>query len=582
VLTLRELRNEGVALVIKISASDTPESAAAQFTQKPDGIMLLFGSFDETLAPQVRSVLGRALIPIALLNNAAIIDDGSTAGVAGLMGQAAQQVEHPPILLGICRPNTPGPEPNHSELMRLPAEWPDTAKMSFLIAVELAKSKTDGEMPVIAVLAGGDEEEKLTALRCARHGWPLLIMQGAGGIGDILVAAMASPAADGTKPAPPDDPELQEILDSASIYSFSLRGSTDDIKRALVAPIQKPGEILADAWNRFDVLDEAAKAKQRRFRSTQLWTLSLTVVVTFLAIVAELSKGSHPNVLPAVRQHLNMEAIRSSLHIVMIIVPITIAMLVGLNARFREGNKWILLRAAAEAIKREIFRYRMRSGLYSEAQCKQALASMRLAANIKDITANLVQSEINRTSLSTQNAHNKTAANTNVVGKSDPAKVAERLKFLNAEEYLRDRVQDQINYYKWKTDVLSRQSKRLQVFIVVAGGLGTFLAAIGGEVWVALTAALATAFTSKLEIDQVENSLVQYNMALTNLSNVALWWKGLSPWERTRQKNLDLLVDQTETTLEHETTGWVQQMQSTLDKLTEKETNANKGTGETK
>jgi hypothetical protein len=57
----------------------------------------------------------------------------------------------------------------------------------------------------------------------------------------------------------------------------------------------------------------------------------------------------------------------------------TIAILVGFNARFREGNKWILLRAAAEAIKREIFRYRMRSGLYSEAQSKQALASMRLA-----------------------------------------------------------------------------------------------------------------------------------------------------------------------------------------------------------
>ena len=568
-------------VLVEVLASDSPESAAAKFTQKPDGIMLLFGSFDATLAPQVRSVLGRGLIPIALLNNAAIIDDGSTAGIAGLMGHAAQQVEHPPILFGIWHPYTPGPEPNHSELMRLPAEWPDAAKMSFLIAVELAKSKIEGERPVIGVLAGGGEEDKLTALRCARHGWPLLIMQGAGGIGDALVDAMAPPA-DGTKPAPPDDPELQEILESTAIYSFSLTASTDEIKRTLVAPIQKPGEILVDAWSRFDVLDEGAKAKQRRFRSTQLWILSMTVVVTFLAIVAELSKGSHPNVLPAVRQHLNMEAIRSSLHIVMIIVPITIAMLVGFNARFREGNKWILLRAAAEAIKREIFRYRMRSGLYSEAQCKQALASMRLAANIKDITANLVQSEINRTSLSTQNENNKTAGKTNDVGKSDLVKVAERLKFLNAEEYLRDRVQDQINYYEWKTDVLSQQSKRLQIFIVVAGGLGTFLAAIGGEVWVALTTALAAALTNKLEIDQVENSLVQYNMALTNLSNVASWWKGLSPWERTRQKNLDLLVDQTETTLEHETTGWVQQMQSTLNKLTEKETNGDKGSGGTK
>lgn len=67
---------------------------------------------------------------------------------------------------------------------------------------------------------------------------------------------------------------------------------------------------------------------------------------------------------------------------------------------------------------------------------------------------------------------------------------------------------------------------------------GTLLAAIGGEVLVALTA-LAAAVTNKLEIGQVENSLVQYDMALSNLRNVETW-RGLSPWKRTRQKNIDL------------------------------------------
>jgi Bifunctional DNA primase/polymerase, N-terminal/AAA domain/SMODS and SLOG-associating 2TM effector domain 1 len=183
--------------------------------------------------------------------------------------------------------------------------------------------------------------------------------------------------------------------------------------------------------------------------------------------------------------------------------------------------------------------------------------------------------EVNRTSLPRvhQNAASKEPMQGGKDSAVDQARMMERVKFLNPEEYLRDRVDDQIDYFVDKTGRLSRQLKRLQIFIVVAGGLGTFLAAIGGEVWVALTTAVATALTNKLEIEQVENSLVQYNMALTNLRNVESWWKGLSPWERTRQKNLDLLVDQAETTLEHETTGWVQQMQSTLDKLTEKESN---------
>jgi SMODS and SLOG-associating 2TM effector domain 1/SLOG in TRPM, prokaryote/Protein of unknown function (DUF4231) len=557
---------------IDLTASDTPESAAAKFTRSPDAIVLLFGSFDATAAPQVRSALGRALIPMVLLSNAAIVDDGSSEGVAGLLGQAAKQVENVPLLFGIFRPNSSGPDLNHSEVLRLPPEWTDTSQMSFLITVELAKSKAGGEKPVIAVLTGGGEEDKLMALRCARHGWPLLIMQGAGGIGDTLVAAIAPPAADGTKPIPLTDPDLLEIIESATIYSFPLTATTDEMRRALVGPIQKPGDVLADAWSRFEMLDEAAKVKQALFRSTQLWILSLTVAVTGLAIVAELSKTWPQIILPWIGEY-DLHRLQGGLHIVMIILPITISMLVGFNARFREGNKWILLRAAAEAIKREVFRYRTRSGLYSDTQCKQALASMRLAANIKDIAGNLVQTEVNRTSLT--RVHKNSASKESMQGGNDSAanqaRAMERVKFLNPEDYLRDRVDDQIGYFVDKTGRLSGQLKRLQIFIVVAGGLGTFLAAMGGEVWVALTTAVATALTNKLEIEQVENSLVQYNMALTNLRNVESWWKGLSPWERTRQKNLDILVDQAEMTLEHETTGWVQQMQSTLDKLTEKE-----------
>jgi hypothetical protein len=149
----------------------------------------------------------------------------------------------------------------------------------------------------------------------------------------------------------------------------------------------------------------------------------------------------------------------------------------------------------------------------------------------------------------------------------DPA----RLKILAPEAYLRERVEDQISYFVKKTAALYRQLKQLQLWILIVGGLGTFLAAIRLEVWVALTTALAAAFTNKLEIDQVENSLVQYNVTLTNLRNIQSWWKGLTSWEKTRRKNIDLLVDQTEKALERETAGWVQQMQSTLDKLTEKE-----------
>ncbi|HEY6447165.1 MAG TPA: DUF4231 domain-containing protein [Acidobacteriaceae bacterium] len=558
-------------MLIEIPASDTPEQAAAKFAQQPEVVILLFGSFDAALSPQVQSLLARALIPVALLTHAAIVDNGSSEGIATLMGQAAQQVDLAPLLLGILPANTPGPDPNHADVMHLPAEWTDPAKAAFLITAALARDKTMDQKPVIGVLAGGGDNEKLMALRCARRNWPLLLVQGAGGVADALVAATTPPPA-GAQAAPLADPVMQEIVDTGDILSFSLADSADSIKRALLGPIQKPRDVLADAWSRYDDLDRAAIGKQNLFRWTQGWVLLLTVFATLVAIVTTRTWKWIPT-----SADLRWIGTFNPLHVLMLIIPIVISILVGFNARFREGNKWILLRAASEAMKREIFRYRTRSGAYSAAKSRQVLASSTLAANIKDITGNLIQSEVNRSSLpelKAEDAKNESPAVQLIRAKKEAEQKA-RLQFLTPSQYLAERIDDQIHYFEKKTRKLYWQMKLLNAFILVIGGLGTFLAAVHKEVWVALTTALATAITNKLEIDQTENSLVQYNMALTALRNIETWWKGLSPWEMTRQANVDLLVDQTETSLAHETAGWVQQMQSTLDKLTERQSGSN-------
>jgi SMODS and SLOG-associating 2TM effector domain 1/SLOG in TRPM, prokaryote/Protein of unknown function (DUF4231) len=538
--------------LIEVQASDTLATAAAKVTLGSDVIILLFGSVDAAVASQVRSVCARALAPVAVIANALIVDNGSSEGLAALMGQAARQVDQAPGMLGILQPNIPGPEPNHT-ILRLPGEWADPAKSSFLLTAELAKTTGTGEKPVVALLFGGGDEEKATVLRCARRGWPILVVQGAGGLGDTL--AIPTQPTPGAPPPVITDPDLREILDMGTIGSLSLDGNADDLRRVLLEPIQKPGEVLAHVWSRYDDLDTAAVEKQKLFRGTQLAILSLAVAATFLAIVK--SDGVLHGRLSAwflvSAPWLHYLHLSYSLHILLILVPITTSVLVGINSRFREGNKWILLRAASESIKREIFRYRTRSGAYRDEQCRQISAPSKLAAKIKDISSSLIQSEVNRTNLPHQ-----------------AVKGPLLVKFLAPEEYLVDRIQDQATYFVGKTATLYKQLKRLQLYILVAGGLGTFLAAIGLDVWVALTTSLATAFTTKLEIDQVENSLVQYNVALANLRNIESWWKALSPWEKTRPRNIDLLVDQTEQTLERETAGWVQQMQSTLDKLTEK------------
>jgi hypothetical protein len=541
---------------IEIPPTDSPDDAAERFKHSSDVIILIFGSTDESRSSTVRSAFARALIPVALLSNALIIDDGAANGLAGQLGHAIDQVDQSPSTLGILSPGTTPPAPHHTALMRLPSQCSNPDKDRFLITVSLSGKGPSPKKPTLAFLIGGSDLDKVTALRCARNCWPILVMGAAGGVGDVLLSAKDSVDAGG-KLADIPDPDVREIVDCGTMRSIDLTADTDTLKRLLLGPIQKPGEILADAWARYDDLDLGAVDKQSQFRTTQIAILILTVLATLMAILFALVHGIDGS------KYSWASPTGAALHIVMIIIPIGISLLVGFNARFREGNKWILLRAAAESVKQHIFRYRTKSGAYSEDQCKTESASTRLASNLRDITSNLAQSEVNRTNLPQREI-------------SDP----KRTNFLTPEEYLRDRIEDQIAYFVKKTQNLYRQLKRLQIYILFAGGAGTFLAAINRDIWVALTTAMAMAFASKLELDQVESSLVQYNTALVSLRNIESWWRSLSPWERTRQKNIDLLVDQTETTLEHETTGWVQKMQSALEKLTEKESSTDQKSGQ--
>jgi SMODS and SLOG-associating 2TM effector domain 1/SLOG in TRPM, prokaryote/Protein of unknown function (DUF4231) len=575
---------------IEIQAGDTPETAAAKITLQPDAIFLLLGSFDATMAAQVRSICARALIPVAVMAKALIVDDGLPDGLAGLMGQAAAQMDKAPPLLGILAPDTEIPDANHSQLLKAPAEWGDPIASRLRIIAELAKQGTAGEKPVIVVLFGGGNPEKAALLRCARRGWPIVIVRGARGLGDAIVAALAPPVP-GSELEEITDPDLLEILDTTAPSSVALSDHVDDQTRVLSGPIQVAGEVLADAWCRYDDLDLAAIEKQDQFKINQGVILTLAIAASLLAVL--ISKSAFPAglVLWLLRwpwfDWLHVYAgphVHIVLHISLVLVPITISILVSYNSRFREGNKWILLRASAEAIKREIFRYRMRSGIYRAGQCGQISAQSKLAAKITDITSNLLQSEVNKSNVPIRSdgkehtkpdKKGKKAKGSEGDEKTCLEKHAEEMKYITPGEYLAVRIDNQTTYFVSKVAKLYRQLKRLEICILLAGGLGTFLAAINMEVWVALTTALATAITTKLQIDQTENSIVQYNIALANLRNVESWWKALSAWERTRARNIDLLVDQTETILERETAGWIQQMQSELDKLSEKQASAN-------
>ena len=242
-----------------------------------------------------------------------------------------------------------------------------------------------------------------------------------------------------------------------------------------------------------------------------------------------------------------------------IVIPIVTAILLAYYNKFRPANKWILLRGSAEAIKREIYRYRSRTGDYSKDRLTTNSRDDVFNERLEPVSRRLMQTDVNHGALKAYD------------GPLPPKEVAQNnddgFSFLTPERYIELRLEDQLKYYSSKTPKLEKQVKQMQVAILVAGGVGTLLAAVHAELWVALTTALATALTTSIASRQLDETLVRYNQSAADLANVRDWWTKLSPAAKRNPKNIDQLVEVTEKVLETELSGWVQRMENALAQL---------------
>jgi hypothetical protein len=250
------------------------------------------------------------------------------------------------------------------------------------------------------------------------------------------------------------------------------------------------------------------------------------------------------------------------LHYPIIVIPIVVSVLLVAANRLKPGKKWVLLRGSAEAIKREIYCYRAQADVYSDEQVGQSTREALLAKRIEEISHRLQQTEVNVSALRRVRGP--------VLPKPDGAPPADDgLGPLTAEQYLKLRVNDQLFYFETKISKLGRRMHLSQWAIYISGGLGTLLAALNVDLWVALTTTINGVLASYIGMNDIENSLIKYNQTATDLLNVRGWWTALTAAEQAERKNVNKLVSYTEKTLEGELVGWVQHMQDALAELRE-------------
>jgi hypothetical protein len=259
-------------------------------------------------------------------------------------------------------------------------------------------------------------------------------------------------------------------------------------------------------------------------------------------------------------------------HIFIITIPILISGILAAETRIKPGNKWIFLRDAAELIKRAIYHYRVFDKLDiknkivpKSSEVERALKRLRnrvptsdseLVDLIERINNRLMQTEVKESALIPYSGPIPPVVY-GAAGKDDG------FSPLSPDGYIQIIVNDQISFYRARTNQKERQFMFYQVLIWVFGGLGTLLAAFGEPIWLPLTTAFVTAFMAWLDYQKVQETLVKYNHAETRLTNILTWWKSLGV-EASLPENTIRLIDQVEDTLEGEVKGWVQHMHESM------------------
>jgi TRPM family ion channel/conflict system pore-forming effector with SLATT domain/uncharacterized protein DUF4231 len=625
-------KNKHTAFIIKAFLKDSAENivnALDLVSSKPKSIILVFGGASGSLdtSDTSISILHQILddvLQYASDNSAIIIDGGTKSGIMEIIGQKVSELDHSkkPNILGVAPaelislPKSIGKEdnddmdvendkvsldPNHSHFVLVEGDrWGDETIKLFEISSALA-ADDDDDVPVVSLLAGGGKISKKEILFCIDYNWPIIVIEKTGYLADEIATSykksqkqtpkntffdkikkkffgsrLLKKANTKTSQDVPSDTQLKKII---SYHSLQLFPSDSNQRKSsfeqflLYALNYDP--LLESAWQDTALYDESAKRLQNNFNRFQKFILGIGVLATLLSIIQtqyKISATPFTNiinyVLAALPINISSDIFNDIPYYVLIVLPITISVLIAALNRFRYGAKWVLLRAAAEAIKGEIYHYRTKSFLYSQEKDKNQpkttittlTAKEELSTRISYIKSSLMKTDVSLHGLYEYN------------GPLPPkmygaAEDDDGYSTLLAEQYIKIRIGDQISYYKKTAFKLEKQLKILQWLILLSGGAGTLLAAAQYQISIALTTTLVATFVSFLEYKQIENTLIKYNQTRIELENIKSWWDSLTNSERAKKEKKDELVQRTEDVLRTELSGWIRQMQVTIDKL---------------
>lgn len=278
----------------------------------------------------------------------------------------------------------------------------------------------------------------------------------------------------------------------------------------------KASPILEIAWTRHAHLDVAAGRRTKAFLRIRKWITWLAVVATFLAITTQLY---FPDPKALVGSWI---LIGLGVKILLVATPILASILASFATKFYSNGAWLIYRAGAEEILKEIYFYRT---ILQKDSSKRAYLEKRLGEIQRQLFRSL-SGEFAFEEYNGQIPSNYYPQDPN----SDPG-----FHDLTGEEYFKFRLEQQLAWHNKKVNQHKGERRSMTIYILAAGGMGAIFAAWGGglSVWVALTASITAALIGWQELRNVDATIKNYSKVVMELTILYDHWQNLESEERS-------------------------------------------------
>ncbi|MBL8102573.1 MAG: SLATT domain-containing protein [Anaerolineales bacterium] len=300
---------------------------------------------------------------------------------------------------------------------------------------------------------------------------------------------------------------------------------------------QQATPILQIAWTRYAQLDAYSKKRTKAHINSRRWISILSVVATFLAILTTFIPDESPTLLSV------------SLKFFLILTPILGSALAAFGSKFLSSGDWLIARAGAEEILKEIYNYRT---VLANTPTRRAWLEKRLA-------------EIQRSMFRGMNGElTMPPYNGPIPPNYSPSDPASDPGFndLNGDEYFKHRLEAQLNWHVGRVNKRQVERTRLQIFIILSGVFGALLA-VFLPLWTALAASFTAVFIGWQELRNFDSVVRNYSKVIMELNILNDHWKNLEPEEKSSTEFFEI-VRSTEEILWGQNVEYIKAMQEAL------------------